>query len=217
MGKGKGDSESLLKTMKRKGNLTSRRVEDAIRRIPRHKFVPEGLEEEAYSDSPLPIGYDQTVSQPSVVAKMTELLDPQKGQSILEIGTGSGWQAAILGTLVGEDGKVFTVERIEELSRMARENLASVDLDNVYVVNGDGSVGLKEHAPYDRILCTAASPRIQEDWLEQLKVGGRIVSPVGSGFVQSMVVVEKTGKGETETLRNERGYRFVKLKGEKGL
>lgn len=217
MGKGKGDSESLIETMKRKSNLTSERVEDAIRRTPRHKFVPEDRREQAYRDSPLPIGYDQTISQPSVVAKMTEWLDPQEGDRILEIGTGSGWQAAVLSRLVGSEGRVYSLERVEELADKAMENLLLAGIDNVEVLVGDGSVGLEKYAPYDGIICTAASPGIQGEWVDQLKTGGRIVAPIGSGFIQSMVLVEKLESGEMETLKHERGYRFVKLRGEKGL
>ncbi|MFP4115743.1 MAG: protein-L-isoaspartate(D-aspartate) O-methyltransferase [Candidatus Aenigmatarchaeota archaeon] len=210
-------NKKLVEKMRKKGNLTEDRVEDAFLETPRENFVPEEYKEHAYRDTPLSIGEGQTISQPSVVAKMTQWLDPQPGDKILEIGAGSGWQAAILSRLVGDEGKVYTVEHVAELVDQAKENLAKANIDNVEVVEGDGSTGLENHAPYDGIICTAASPRIQEEWIEQLKTGGRIVAPVGASFVQSMRVVEKMEGDGLKTIEDEKGYRFVKLKGEKGL
>lgn len=209
-------NEELVEEMKRKGNLTSGRVEDAFLETPRELFVPENYRDRAYADRPLSIGEGQTISQPSVVAKMTQWLGPEKGDKILEVGAGSGWQAAILPHLVGSSGRVYTVERKEKLAEKAEKNMDKLDIDNVDVVVGDGSTGLEEHAPYDGIMCTAACPEVPEEWGKQMKEGGRTVAPVGRGFSQSMVVLEK-GDGRIEMVKKERGYRFVPLKGEKGF
>lgn len=217
MGVEGNDLDVLIERMRSKGNLTSERVEEAMRSAPRHRFVPEKVRDKAYADAPLSIGHGQTVSQPSVVAKMTEYLQAEEGDRILEIGAGSGWQSAVLSFLVGEDGEVYTVELVESLAEQAKENLEEAGVENVEVVVGDGSTGLEEHAPYDGIICTAVSPEVQEDWVKQLKVGGRIVAPVSGMVLHSLVVVEKTGEEDTEVVEKERGYRFVKLKGEKGF
>ncbi|MFP4116898.1 MAG: protein-L-isoaspartate(D-aspartate) O-methyltransferase [Candidatus Aenigmatarchaeota archaeon] len=209
--------EELIETMRSKGNLTSDRVEQAIRKALRHLFVPEEVKDRAYVDAPLSIGHGQTISQPSVVVKMTEYLEVEEGDKILEIGAGSGWQSAVLSHLVGEGGKVYTVEVVESLAEKARESLNKTGVGNVEVVVGDGSTGLEDHAPYDGIICTAVSSRIQEEWVEQLKVGGRIVSPVSGVVLHNLVVVEKVSEDEQEVVEKERGYRFVKLKGEKGF
>ncbi len=215
MGRGE-ESESLIQKMKSKGNLKSFRVEEAIRATPRHIFVPEECSEYAYRDTPLSIGSGQTISQPSVVAKMTEWLDPQEGEKILEIGTGSGWQAAVLSRLVGQGGVVYTVETIESLADKAMENLLLAGVNNVEVIKGDGSTGLFEHSPYDKIICTAASPGIHNEWVQQLKEGGVLVAPIGSKQLQNMVAL-KMEKGKTRLIKHERGYRFVELKGERGF
>ncbi len=211
------DIDSLIERMKAKGNLTSDHVEKAIRRAPRHLFVPDDEVERAYLDLPLSIGHGQTVSQPSVVAKMTEYLEVKEGDRVLEIGTGSGWQSAVLSDVVGESGKVYTVELVDDLAEKARKKLRDVGKENVHVFVGDGSWGLGEYAPYDGIICTAVSPRIQDEWIDQLKVGGRIVCPVSGAVLHNLVVVEKTDENSVETIRKERGYRFVELKGEKGF
>ena len=178
-------------------------IERAFLACPRELFVPEHLKERAYEDVPLPIGYGQTISQPSTVAIMTRLLDPKPGNRVLEVGTGSGWQAAILSKLV-HPGTVYTVERIPELAEFARRNLKAAGAENVRVFVGDGSGGLPEHAPYDRIIVTAASPEIPEPLLNQLAPGGRMVLPVGRE-VQKMTVVEKTAEG----LKIEEAGEFV--------
>ncbi|MFB6216048.1 MAG: protein-L-isoaspartate O-methyltransferase, partial [Candidatus Aenigmatarchaeota archaeon] len=156
------DNEDLIDVMKKKGNLTSERVESSLLKVPRERFVPDKYRKRAYVDAPLSIGEGQTISQPSVVAKMTQWLEPEEGDKILEIGAGSGWQAALLGNLVGNSGKVYTVERKEKLADRAEKNIRKVGLNNVEVVVGDGSTGLEEHEPYDGIICTAACPEIPE-------------------------------------------------------
>lgn len=180
--------------------------------IPREEFVPERYRDLAYADMPLEIGEGQTISQPYVVAFMTQLLDPQSGDTVLEIGTGSGYQAAILAKLVK---KVYTIERFESLVQGAQKALEKLGYKNVEVIVGDGSKGLPEHAPFDGIIVTAAAPEIPQPLLDQLKVGGRLVIPVGSGFSQDMVKATKTKKGlEKETYP---WFAFVPLVGEHGF
>ncbi len=157
------------------------RVLEAMRTVPRHLFVRAEDQEWAYADGPLSIGFGQTISQPYIVARMTELLNLKGDEKVLEVGTGSGYQAAILGHLARE---VHTVERIPELVEIARERLAKMGLTNVHVHHGDGTLGWPEAAPYDAILVTAAAPEVPKPLLEQLAEGGRLVAPVGSRGLQ---------------------------------
>jgi protein-L-isoaspartate(D-aspartate) O-methyltransferase len=182
------DREELVGALVSEGLLKSKRVIDAFRKVPREKFVPNGLKSIAYSDSPLPIPGGQTISAPHMVAVMTEYLDVKGGQKILEIGTGSGYQAAILSVL-NPKGKIYTVEVVPELFNFAKENLK--DYKNVHVFSGDGSIGLPEYAPYDRIIVTAGSPNIPKAWVEQLKEKGKIIAPVGGTYEQRLMMVEK--------------------------
>jgi len=184
------------------------RVLEAMRRVPRHRFVPGRLRAQAYEDRPLPIGSGQTISQPYVVAVMTELLDLQPGERVLEIGTGSGYQAAVLAELAGE---VFSIEIVPELADRARETLAACGYGDVVVVTGDGYRGLAERAPFDAILLTAAPEEVPEPLLEQLAPGGLLVAPVGD-TIQRLQVLERTEAGiETRTLFE---VRFVPMTGE---
>ena len=156
------------------------RVLEAMRRVPRHLFVPPDYREEAYGDFPLPIGQGQTISQPFIVAYMSALLNLKGNEKVLEIGTGSGYQAAVLAHLARE---VHTVERLPHLALRARERLEALGLNNVAVHVGDGTLGWSENAPYDAIIVTAAAPKIPEPLLDQLAEGGRLVAPVGDrGF-----------------------------------
>jgi protein-L-isoaspartate(D-aspartate) O-methyltransferase len=165
-----------------------------MRGTPRHLFVPENVREYAYSDRPLPIGLGQTISQPYIVALMTELLAPGKTDRVLEIGTGSGYQAAIL---AGTVKHVYTIEIVPELANSARERLTSMGKKNVTVRLGDGYKGWPEEAPFDRIILTAAPQEVPQKLIEQLTRGGRLVAPVGdSPATQELVVVEKTMGGE---------------------
>ncbi|MFQ5616809.1 MAG: protein-L-isoaspartate(D-aspartate) O-methyltransferase [Anaerolineales bacterium] len=157
-------------------NITDPRVLNALRTVPRHLFVPEEYRHLAYADGPLPIDRNQTISQPYIVALMTELLCLTGDEKVLEIGTGSGYQAAILGKLVRQ---VYTIERHAALAEQAALTLKKLGYSNVYVLTGDGSKGLPAHGPYDSIIITAAAPRVSQDMLEQLVEGGILVVPVG--------------------------------------
>ncbi|MEM0350362.1 MAG: protein-L-isoaspartate O-methyltransferase [Archaeoglobaceae archaeon] len=180
---------SLAKRLKEELNL-SEKVYNAIKKVPRHLFVPERYRNEAYVDTPLPIGYGQTISAPHMVAIMCELLDLREGEKVLEIGTGCGYHAAVTAEIVGKSGLVVSIERIPELAEMAKRNLSSLGYDNVLVIVGDGSLGYPEMAPYDKIYVTAAAPDIPRPLIEQLKTGGKMVIPVGNTY-QLLYVVEK--------------------------
>ena len=212
----KEQNENLIGWVKRSGCLRSEAVEKAFRAVPRHLFVPKKMEAQAYIDDPLPIGEGQTVSQPSTVSAMTEALDVKQGQKILEIGTGSGWQAAILAKLAGKDGFVWTIERHHSLAESAKRNLENAGIRNVRVIVGDGSLGLKESAPYDRIMVTAGCPDIPAPLLEQLKVGGKMVLPIGDLYTQQMFLIEKVREGSINR-KSLGGFRFVPLIGKHGF
>lgn len=183
-------------------------VLSAMRKVPRHEFVPEDKKKYAYEDRPLEIGEDQTISQPYIVALMTELLGLKGDEKVLEIGTGSGYQAAILAEIVKE---VYTIEIIKSLADNAEERLKRLGYNNITVKCGDGYQGWKEHAPFDGIIVTAAPDHIPQPLIEQLKVGGRLVIPVGSVF-QELKLITKTDKGIIE--KNVIPVRFVPMTGE---
>jgi protein-L-isoaspartate(D-aspartate) O-methyltransferase len=188
-------------------DITDPVVLQAMRRVQRHKFVPDDLIHEAYSDRPLPIGYGQTISQPYIVALMTELLAVKKTDHVLEIGTGSGYQAAVLAEIVDS---VWTVEIVQELAKSAEERLWRLGYGKVHVKWADGYNGWPDHAPFDAIVVTAAAEHIPPPLVQQLKEGGRMVIPVGHPFfVQNLVLVEKRG-GKVST-RSIAPVRFVPL------
>ncbi len=172
--------------------ILSGNVMDAMKAVPRHEFVPVEVRAFAYSDSPLPIGYDKTISQPFIVALMTDLLDLQAGDRVLDVGTGLGYQAAILAKLVE---RVYTVEILEELADSARRRLAEQKAINVELQVGDGSKGWSEHAPFDKILVAAAPDLIPTPLLAQLKPGGKMVIPAGIEDAQQLMLVEKSENG----------------------
>jgi protein-L-isoaspartate(D-aspartate) O-methyltransferase len=189
--------------------ITDPRVLEAMRQVPRHEFVPAAYRSSAYSDRPLPIGLDQTISQPYIVALMTELVEPEPGDRLLEIGTGSGYQAAVAAELVSE---VYSIEIIPELARSAAELLERLGVSNVVVRAGDGYVGWPEHGPFDGILVTAGAEHIPEPLVEQLKPGARMVIPVGDiSTFQILKVVEKLPGGEVE-ITDITPVRFVPLR-----
>jgi protein-L-isoaspartate(D-aspartate) O-methyltransferase len=173
------------------------RVLQAIGNVPRHLFVPPSMQAYAYRNTPLAIGHGQTISQPYIVALMTDLLKPRKGDRVLEIGTGSGYQAAVLAELVGA---VYTVEIVAPLAAQARERLSRLGYANVQVRTGDGYQGWEEHAPFDSIIVTAGAERVPPPLLRQLKRGGRIVIPVGEAdAIQSLTLIEKQDDGRIRT------------------
>ncbi|MEL7206706.1 MAG: protein-L-isoaspartate(D-aspartate) O-methyltransferase [Actinomycetota bacterium] len=191
--------------------ITDRRVLAAMREVPRHRFVDRSLQPMAYQDRPLPIGAGQTISQPYIVAAMTEALELEPDDTVLEIGTGSGYAAAVLGLLAGE---VWTIERHASLAESAAEVLAELGHDNVHVVHGDGTKGLPERGPFDGIVATASGPRVPRPLVEQLADGGRMILPVGTGHFddQELVLVRRDGDRITEERREP--VRFVDLIGE---
>jgi protein-L-isoaspartate(D-aspartate) O-methyltransferase len=172
------------------------RVIEALRRVPRHAFVPDDMQWAAYQNTALPIGYRQTISQPYIVALMTDLIDPQAEDVILEIGTGSGYQAAVLSRLVRQ---VYSLEIIDELAQQARDRLQRLGFDNVEVRAGNGHFGWPEHAPYDSIIVTAAAPGVPAALIDQLKPGGVLVIPVGNRYLgQDLRVIRKDEAGRIE-------------------
>ena len=201
---------SMVEQQIRRRGVTDQDVLEAMERVPRHEFVPAEYQGQAYADRPLPIGYGQTISQPYIVALMTELLQLKNTDRVLEIGTGSGYQAAILAEVVGE---VYTVEIIEALAAEAKERLERLGYANVHTLHADGYFGWEEHAPYDAIIVTAAPDHIPQPLVQQLKDGAKLVIPVGPpGGYQTLWQVSKSG-GEV-IKRNVTGVLFVPLTGE---
>ena len=201
----------MVKSQIKRRDIKDEKVLEAMRKVKRHEFAPPDEQvrkagmsagrwlEQAYADHPLPIGFRQTISQPYIVAFMTEMLKPQKEHKVLEIGTGSGYQAAVLAEIVD---KVYTIEIIEELGKQAKERLKRLEYKNIDVKIGDGYYGWEEHAPFDSIIVTAAAEHIPPPLIKQLKKGGRMCIPVGSPFfVQNLMFVEKTEDGKIRTKR----------------
>ena len=187
------------------------RVMDAMKQVPRHEFVPTEAQVYAYENGPVPIGHGQTISQPYIVALMTDLLNPEPEHVVLEVGTGSGYQAAILSLLVNQ---VYSTEIVEPLATAARDRLQRLGYTNVEVRTADGYHGWVEHAPFDGIVVTAAAPAIPEPLVEQLKPGGRLVIPVGFPYsYQELMLVEKSEDNEVRT-KDILGVAFVPLTGE---
>jgi len=203
----------LIKIMKNSGFLNDTKVELAIRKSPRHEFVPKSLVDMAYENIPISLMKNQTISQPSVVSRMTELLNVMEGQKILEIGSGSGWQSAILSFLVAH-GKVFSIDRHPKLVKFAKENLNKLGIQNVDVILGDGSLGLSQESPFDRIIITAACKKVPPPLFEQLSLDGLLIAPVGE-YPQSLILYKKTSQGIIE-IKNQPGYVFVPLLGKFG-
>jgi protein-L-isoaspartate(D-aspartate) O-methyltransferase len=191
--------------------IRDRRVLAAMEEIPRHLFIPPPYDRAAYEDNPLPIGNGQTISQPYIVALMTDLLRPKATDNVLEIGAGSGYQAAILSQLVS---RLTTIERISHVASLARKNLNALGISNVVVVEGDGTLGYPEHGPYDGIIITAATPEVPQPLIEQLAEGGTLVAPVGGHDLQELVTIRKVHGSITREYHG--GVRFVPLIGQYG-
>ncbi len=205
------DEQRQLRNVLEDRGIADTRVLDAIERTRRDLFMPEEMRSLAYLNDALPIGCGQTISQPLIVAMMTEALQLTGEETVLEIGTGSGYQAAILSQLCK---KVVTIERLEELSQRARQALAAQGYTNIEFRVGDGTLGCPELGPYDGILVTAAAPQVPQPLYEQLKVGGRMIVPVGDESLQELLLVTREEK--KPNVRNLGGCRFVKLIGEAG-
>jgi protein-L-isoaspartate(D-aspartate) O-methyltransferase len=205
------ERERMVEVQLRKRGITDERVLAAMGRVPRHLFVEEALRDQAYGDRPLPIGTGQTISQPYMVAIMCQLLALLGAEKVLEVGTGSGYQAAVLAELAR---KVYTVERISFLAARARESLESLHYTNILVKVGDGTVGWEDEAPFDRVIVAAASPEVPAPLFQQLAEGGRMVVPVGDAHGQTLHVVEKVnGQMRVST---DVGCVFVRLIGKYG-
>lgn len=201
--------DDLVHALIRGKYLKTPRIIEAFKSIDRKDFIPQDLSDDAYVDEPLPIGFGQTISQPLTVAFMLEHLSPEPGDKILDIGAGSGWQSTLLAAIVGSRGKIVAIERIPELVKMARENIAKYNFigkNIVEVIEGDGSEGYEKFAPYDKIIAAASARELSPAWKEQLKVGGKIVAPVE----HSIIVVEKVGDNEFDT-KEYFGFSFVPL------
>lgn len=199
------ENERLVAYLKANGSIRRKDVERAFLDLPRHLFVPKDLQKEAYEDHPLPIGWGATISQPSIVASMTELLEPKKTDVILEVGTGSGWQAGIISRLVKQ---VYSIDIVPQLVEQAKENLKKTGIRNVEIKVGQGSNGWPEKAPFGGIIVTAAVPVIFETWVEQLKEGGRLLAPVGWPMQTMILGIKRGGKLEKKELY---GCMFVPL------
>jgi protein-L-isoaspartate(D-aspartate) O-methyltransferase len=205
-------NQELVDYLVSTGMIVTPEVINAFRYIDRKKFVPENIRTRAYDDEPLPIGKGQTISQPSTVALMTEALAIEKGSNVLEIGTGSGYQAALISKIVGENGKLFTIERREDLFLTAKKNLEN--FANIEVILGDGSLGFEKESPFDRIIVTAASPSIPQPLKNQLRIGGKMIIPVGEDF-QRMILVLRTERGYEQKDLGE--FIFVPMIGKHGF
>lgn len=209
------DSERrrLIDNLISEGYLNTDKVIDAMLAIPREKFVPEGLKMRAYADCPLPIGEGQTISAPHMVAIMTERLQLGEDHVVLEIGSGSGYQAAIL-AIIAKKGFVYTIERVPRLVEFARNNIDSCGIKNVEVIPSDGTLGYSKKSPYDRVIVTAAAPKVPKALVEQLKDDGLMLIPVGNRFIQNLIEIRKEENEVVE--KNHGGCVFVPLIGEDG-
>lgn len=208
------ERQRMVAGLRGRGLVFSKRVEEALLKVPRHLFVPPDVRSQAYRDTPLPIGDGQTISAPHMVAVMAEALELSEGHRVLEIGAGSGYNAAVMAELVGPSGKVITLERHPSLAEKASRVLLEAGYSNVQVVVGDGSLGYPEEAPYDRISVTCGAPRVPEPLVEQLRDGGIMLIPVGGLEYQSLLRFRKLGG---RMLSEDLGsVVFVPLIGEKG-
>jgi protein-L-isoaspartate(D-aspartate) O-methyltransferase len=204
--------QRMVEDQLRGRDIVDERVLETMERVPRELFVPQGERHRAYADAALPIGHGQTISQPYMVARIAEVLNLSGGERVLDVGTGSGYQAAVLAELGGE---VHTIERIPELAAQARENLAAAGYDNVRVHLGDGSVGLPDEAPFTAIAVAAAAPGLPERLYEQLEPRGRLAVPVGGRWGQRLEVIVRSPEGPAVV--HSVPCRFVPLVGEEGF
>ncbi len=203
------ENEKMVKELIEGGWLKTKRIINAFLKIKREDFLPEDLKHLAYLNEALPIGYGQTISQPLVVAFMLEKLDPRPGEKILDIGAGSGWTSALLAEIVGEKGKVIAIEIIPELVEFGKKNVSKynfIEKGRVKFICGDGTKGYAQDAPYDKILCSASAKEVPNAWKEQLRIGGKIITPIKNSIVELTKIDEK----EFQTLEYP-GFVFVPL------
>lgn len=208
------DRKNLVTNLQREGYIKNDAIKRAFLQIPRENFLPPDQRPYAYIDTPLQIGHGQTISAPHMVAIMCEALDLHPGQKVLEVGAGSGYHAAIVATIIGPTGHVYTVERYSHLAQTAEENLHRTHITNVTVKTGDGSKGLPEYQPYDRIYVTAAAPDVPPPLIEELADGGKLLVPVGDVYCDLILIEKKGGTTRSKTLG---GCVFVPLVGEYGF
>ena len=207
--------ELLVRKLMGNGYIRSPRVQEAMRSVPRELFVPDLVQEDSYADRPLPIRGGQTISAPHMVAEMCEVAELGPGMKVLEIGSGSGYQAAIMSRVI-DPGRVFTTEVLPDLVQAARNNLERAGIGNVTVVEHDGSLGLKEEAPFDRIMVTCASPGVPPPLLRQLSNGGILIIPVGDLYLQTLTLARKDERGKVRYER-KMGCVFVPMRGKHGF
>jgi len=204
------DRERMVQHLVESGRISDDEVADALRAVPRHAFVPPSRREGAYVDRPLPIGDDQTISAPHMVAMMAEILDLSPGDRILEIGTGRGYHAAVTAEIVGAEN-VYTVEFSETLAREARETVAKLGYGDVSIRQDDGHAGWPEHAPYDAAYLTCATPEFPDAVVEQVRPGGRLLGPIGTGR-QNLIEARRQADGSLDRT-DHGGVRFVRMRG----
>lgn len=215
-GKYDASNREMVERLRNLGFLKSPLIVDAFVNVPRHRFVPENLLPYAYADQPLQIARDATISQPATVAVMLEALDPKPGNRILEIGTGSGWQSCLLAYCVGYGGVVVTIEIDKDMFKIGKRNIEESGFDNIKMVLGDGSEGYGKAAPYDKIVFTAAAPRMPGNIVRQLRIGGRLLIPVSSTtFEQRLIMLTKISDVETDE-KDIGSFMFVPLRGKGG-
>lgn len=207
--------ESLVKDLIGQGYLRNPEIINAFYRIKRRDFLPDHIKEKETINAPLHIGHGQTNSQPLTVAFMLEVLEPQEGDRVLDVGSGSGWQTALLADIVGDQGHVYGIERIAELKEFGEQNARKYRFVNVTVTHGDGTKGLRAYAPYDKIIVAAAAQEIPQTLIDQLRIGGRLVIPVGD-TTQDIVVVEKLAEDKIKT-KSYPGFQFVPLISDKSI
>jgi protein-L-isoaspartate(D-aspartate) O-methyltransferase len=206
----------LVEKLYNQGYIKTEKVKEAMLKVPREEFMPLENSSYAYLDRPFPIGKGQTISAPHMVAIIAEKLELTDGMNILEIGTGFGYNAAVVAEIVGKEGHIYTIERIPALVEKSKENLNKTGYcDRVTVIEGDGTVGYPDKAPYDRVYGTASAPKIPEPLKEQLKIGGKLIIPMGSDYYQELVSVMRISHDEYQT-QNLGGVVFVPMIGKHG-
>jgi protein-L-isoaspartate(D-aspartate) O-methyltransferase len=212
----KDERENLVEKLFNQGYIKTTKVKKAMLKIPREEFMPPENSSYAYVDRPFPIGKGQTISAPHMVGIIAEKLELHEGMNILEIGTGWGYNAAVVSEIVGKKGHVYTIERIPTLAEKARDNLKKTGYsDRITVIEGDGTLGYPDKAPYDRIYGTASTPKIPEPLKEQLKIGGKLIIPIGSDYFQELVSILRISDDDYQT-RNLGGVVFVPMIGKHG-